>query len=75
MKEKINKIITDTLKLTRPIKDSDRLDYDFGADPLDEIEIIMEIEEEFNIEISDRDAEMLVTIADFYALVESQTSD
>ncbi|MAV63926.1 MAG: acyl carrier protein [Candidatus Marinimicrobia bacterium] len=32
---------------------------DLGADSLDQVELIMQLEEEFNIEISDEDAESL----------------
>ena len=36
---------------------------DLGADSLDTVELIMQFEEEFNIEISDSDAESLNTVA------------
>jgi len=35
---------------------------DLGADSLDTVEMIMEIEDEFGIEIPDEDAEKLVTV-------------
>lgn len=44
------------------IKNTDNLAYDLGADSLDAIEVVMAIEEEFNIEISDEDAEKLETV-------------
>lgn len=37
---------------------------DLAADSLDIVELIMNIEEEFDIEISDNDAEAIVTIND-----------
>jgi acyl carrier protein len=37
---------------------------DLGADSLDLVELIMSMEEEFDIEISDEDAENLVTFQD-----------
>lgn len=37
---------------------------DLGADSLDLVELIMSMEEEFDIEISDDDAENLVTVKD-----------
>lgn len=39
-----------------------RLKEDLGADSLDAIEIIMALEEVFNIEISDEDAEKIQTV-------------
>ena len=69
MKDRINKIIMDHLRLTETPLDSSRLDSDFDTDSLDEIEIIMEIEEEFNIEIGDADAEGFVTVGDIHDYV------
>ena len=37
---------------------------DLGADSLDLVELIMSLEERFNIEIPDEDAEKLVTVKD-----------
>lgn len=37
---------------------------DLGADSLDIVELVMAIEEEFNIEIPDADAEKVVTVGD-----------
>ena len=37
---------------------------DLGADSLDTVELIMSLEEKFNIEISDEDAEKIKTVQD-----------
>jgi acyl carrier protein len=37
---------------------------DLGADSLDTVEMIMEIEDEFGIEIPDEDAEKIATVSD-----------
>lgn len=37
---------------------------DLGADSLDTVELVMALEEEFNIEISDEDAEKIQTVGD-----------
>ena len=37
---------------------------DLGADSLDIVELIMALEEEFDIEITDADAEKVVTVSD-----------
>lgn len=42
---------------------------DIGADSLDRIEIVMALEEEFEIEISDEEAEKCDSLADFVSLV------
>ena len=40
---------------------------DLGADSLDLFQIIMEIEEEFDVEISNEDAEKITTVGDAVA--------
>jgi len=37
---------------------------DLGADSLDIVELIMALEEEFDLEIPDKDAEKIVTVGD-----------
>jgi acyl carrier protein len=44
---------------------------DLGADSLDLVELIMSMEEEFDIDISDEDAEKLVTVKDAIAYINS----
>ncbi len=46
----------DTIKLEAHFVD------DLGADSLDTVELIMELEEEFGIEIPDEDAEKITTV-------------
>jgi acyl carrier protein len=44
---------------------------DLGADSLDLVELIMTMEEEFDIDISDEDAEKLVTVKDAFDYINS----
>ena len=37
---------------------------DLGADSLDQVELVMALEEEFKVEISDEDAEKIKTVQD-----------
>ncbi|MDR0766659.1 MAG: acyl carrier protein [Odoribacteraceae bacterium] len=46
---------------------------DLGADSLDTVELIMELEKEFNITIPDDQAEKIVTVGDAIAYVEANT--
>tara|TARA_B100000029_G_scaffold75707_1_gene67387 strand:+ start:655 stop:891 length:237 start_codon:yes stop_codon:yes gene_type:complete len=60
---KLNEIIIDKLgieesKITPEAKFID----DLGADSLDTVELIMQFEEEFNIEIPDEDAEKILSV-------------
>ena len=43
---------------------------DLGADSLDIVELVMAMEEEFDIEIPDEDAEKIQSVRDAYAYVE-----
>lgn len=47
---------------------------DLGADSLDVVEMVMAIEEEFDIEISDEDAEAIRTVGDVEAYVSQHAS-
>lgn len=44
---------------------------DLGADSLDTVELIMELEKEFNITIPDDQAEKIVTVGDAISYVEA----
>ena len=45
---------------------------DLGADSLDTVELIMQLEEEFDIRIPDEDAETIATVDDAVKYIESQ---
>lgn len=47
---------------------------DLGADSLDIVELVMALEEEFNIEISDEDAEKIRTVRDVVNYIEAHKS-
>jgi acyl carrier protein len=48
------------------------IEADLGATSVDMVETIMSLEDEFGIEISDRDAETLQTVGDVIALVKKK---
>ena len=52
-----------------------RFSEDLDADSLDLMELIMEIENEFNQEISDEDAQQIKTVGDAYAFVEKRLTE
>jgi acyl carrier protein len=63
--ERIKKIIVDRLGVdeSKITEDSSFVD-DLGLDSLDIVELIMAFEEEFDIEIPDKDAEKIKTVGD-----------
>lgn len=63
--EKLKKIISEVLnvEVDEITMDTTFVD-DLGADSLDIFQIIMGIEEEFDIEIANEDAENIVTVGD-----------
>ena len=70
IRTRIKKVIIERLQL-KPEECTleARIIDDFGADSLDAVELVMAIEAEFNIEISDDETERAVTVADTIELV------
>jgi acyl carrier protein len=48
---------------------------DLGADSLDVVELVMGLEEEFDIEIPDEDAEKIATVQDAIAYIDRKSGD
>lgn len=64
-RQKFIEILIDKLGVEKSeIRPESNIIDDFGADSLDSVELIMEIEKEFNITIPDNDAEKLVIVSD-----------
>jgi len=74
--EKIRKIIAESLSVD---EDSITMDTtfvdDLGADSLDVFEIIMAVEEEFEIEIANEAAESIVTVGDAVEQIKKATAN
>ena len=61
--DKVKDIITDKLGVEEEkISAAASVVDDLGADTLDTVELIMQLEEEFGIEIPDEDAETITTV-------------
>ena len=59
----IEKIIAEQLKIdVHVVTDDKNIMEDLGADSLDTVQIVMELEEAFNVEITDDEAETLTTV-------------
>jgi acyl carrier protein len=47
---------------------------DLGADSLDLVELVMALEEEYNLEISDEDAEKILTVGDAIEYIQAHVA-
>lgn len=76
MFEKVKNIIADQLGIDigEISLESSFID-DLGADSLDIVELIMALEEEFDIEFPDEDAEKIATVADVVDYIKSHTEE
>lgn len=73
MLEKIKAILVKHLRVSPDsITENTNIQEDLSADSLDVVEIIMELEETFNVPISDEDAVSLKTVKDLMNYIEKQ---
>ena len=65
VEEKVKKVVAEKLsvELEEVVPEASFVD-DLGADSLDLVELIMTMEEEFDIDISDEDAEKMESVKD-----------
>lgn len=69
-KDKLHNLIADTLGCDlSDVTESEMSLNNLGADSLDEVELIMIVEREFDIEINDDVAEGIVLVSDYYDVI------
>ncbi len=72
IQNRVKAIIVDKLGVDESeVKPEAPFTNDLGADSLDTVELIMELEKEFNITIPDDQAEKIATVGDAIAYVEA----
>ena len=72
---KIKKMVTDHLGIDESkVTDEANFIDDLGADSLDTVELVMAFEEEFGSEISDSEAEKIITVGDAIKFVENKST-
>ena len=73
--DKVKKMVVDHLGVdeTKVTEEANFID-DLGADSLDTVELVMAFEEEFGSEISDSDAEKILTVGDAIKCIESKAA-
>ena len=74
--DRVKEIIVEQLGVSpEQVKPEGRFIDDLGADSLDTVELIMALEEEFNVEIPDEDAEKMVTVGDALNYLKEHVKD
>ena len=70
---KVKKMVSDHLGVDE-LKVTEEANFvdDLGADSLDTVELVMAFEEEFGSEISDSEAEKILTVGDAIKFIESR---
>jgi acyl carrier protein len=72
---RVKKILLDQLHVNlEQLQPEADLAHDLGADSLDAVDIVMEIEEVFDIAISQEEEENIQTVGDIIALVEAKVA-
>ncbi len=72
IEEKVKSIIVEQLGVDEDeVTPNASFTEDLGADSLDQVELVMAFEEEFNLEISDEEAEKIKTVQDAVNYIQS----
>lgn len=75
VKDRVTKIIVDQLGVdSKEVTPQASFIEDLGADSLDIVELVMALEEEFDIEISDEEAERITKVQEAVEFIESHVS-
>lgn len=74
--DKIKAVIADKLSIDEDeIKMESSFVDDLGADSLDIVELVMALEDEFDLEIPDEEAEKISTVADVVEYIKEHTEE
>ncbi len=74
LEERVKKIIVEQLAVdAAEVTPQAQFVQDLGADSLDTVELVMALEEEFDIEIPDEDAEKIKTVGDAVAYIKEKS--
>ena len=69
--EDVRDVVVEQLSVNKDaVKRESKIIEDLGADSLDVVELVMALEEKFEVEIPDSDAEKLITINDVVSYIE-----
>lgn len=72
--ERVTNIVAETMGVDKAqIKPETSFVNDLGADSLDTVELVMELEDEFDVSISDEDAEKIQTVGQAIEYIKEHT--
>lgn len=70
--ERVKEMIVEALNVpAEKVTLESRLAEDLGADSIDAVELIMNIEDEFNIQVSDEQAQSVKTVGDLVKYIDA----
>ena len=74
MLDKVRKMLAEQLNISiDKIKPETKVIEDLGADSLDVVEMLMLLEDEFDVTVSDEESVNLKTVADIVKVIETKT--
>jgi acyl carrier protein len=74
IEERVRKIVCEQLgKSDEEVKNDSSFVDDLGADSLDTVELVMALEEEFDLEIADEEAEQISTVQEAVNYINSNS--
>ena len=72
--EKVKKLLAEQLNIgVEKVTMQSRVIEDLGADSLDVVEMLMVLEDEFNVTVTDEESLKLKTVGDIVNLIDSKT--
>ncbi len=70
--DEVKEVVVEQLNVSPDeVKEDSKFVEDLGADSLDVVELVMALEEKFDIEIPDEDAEKITTVQDAIQFIEN----
>ena len=72
VENRVKEITAERLNLEKPVYPNQHFVDDLGADSLDQVELIMAFEDEFDIEIPDEATDLIKTVGDAIKYIESK---
>ena len=74
IEERVRKIVCEQLGVSdEEVNDDSSFVDDLGADSLDTVELVMALEEEFDLEIADKEAEQISTVQEAVNYINSNS--